>query len=325
MPKSLEDLTKQVLDTQAGLMSVEDLKVLFEDVPTAPSPTPQATVEPGTAPAPQAPSGTPAIAEPVAVKPNILELVPEKFRSGDEKTSIEKIVKSYAELESELNKNKREKEELERLVSSLSTPQQVVEPVPSVPDAGVEEDDDSVFFEKPSASSRTIARQEAARVLLTYHNALQEAQKRVAFVENFKASHSDFETYKEDVAFILRSRPDLDKNYTMLPVVYEMAKQRYATKVEKLKATLGLQNQPAPTPQPSPPPVDEAAIVERVKTLLADEIKKRRVASGIQGGSTPISPADRSNTAAKTVPQTPEDAIFEEMLQAGPAKLKLEL
>ena len=323
MPKTLDDLAKQVMDTQAGLMSVEDLKVLFEEVPQVQNPIQQTPVEP-VAPTPQVPAEpTVQPTEPVLEKPSILGIIPDKFKDVDEKTSVEKLAKSYAELEAELKKSKGEKEELAKLVNTLSSTPQVTEPIqPSIPGTPSEEVDDTLFFEKPGEASRKIATQVAANMLMAYHQSILEAQKRIKFVEEFKATHPDFETYREDVAFVLRARPDLDKSYTSLPAVYEMAKHRYATRVDKMKESLGLQPQTEPA-QPAKPAVDDAALVERVKAVLVEEIKKRRAASGIQGGSTPSTPATRTEPVVKTVPKTPEDEIFEEMLKSGPARLKL--
>jgi hypothetical protein len=309
--KTLDELAKQVVDTQAGLMSVDDLRVLFDGEPT-PAPEPQTPVEPVVvAPEPVSPvvpvEPTPTI--PTPVPPTIPTPKPGQ--------------KSIEEYELELQTARQEKEDAIKLYNSMVIPSQ---PEPVQPVAPVEEDDDTAFFEKPTEASRKVARKEVATALMAYHQSLLEAQKRVNFVNEFKSSHiADFDTYREDMAFVLKARPDLDKNYTSLPTVYEMAKQRYKMRIGKMRADLGIIEQPvvAPAPVTPPPALDEAALIEKVKNILAEEIRKRKSASGIQGGSNPVSPATRTEPTVRVAPLTPEDAIFEEMLKSGPRRFEL--
>jgi len=330
--KTLDDLAKQVIDSQAGLMSVEDLKVFFEDVPPAQAPINQTPVGPVSAPAPQASTEPPApIAEPVVSQPNILESMPEKFKDADAKTSVDKLVKSYAELEAELIKERGEKERLDNIVQTISN-----QTIPSVedtvqPQIGLPDQDDveeSLFFEKPKEATTKVASKVAAAMLIAYHNALTEAQKRVQYVEQFKATHPNFNTYRDDMAMILKARPDLDKRVEALPMVYEMAKARYIARLDKMRKELGIQPEPIPVPPvpiPAPTAMTEAELIEKAKVAILAELQRRKAATGITGGVTPINPVDRAQQIVTQQPKTQEDAIFDEMMGSGPKKLELNL
>lgn len=329
--KTIEDLAKQVVDSQAGLMSVEDLKVFFEDTPTAaPSPTNQTTVEPANAPAPQAPAVTPAAtAEPAVSQPNILDFMPEKFRDADPKTSIEKLTRSYAELEAELMKEREARAESDRMIQNLSSPQPTVDMPPMGPIEGqqnLEDVDDSMFFDKPKEATTKVATQVATAVLVAYHNALSEASKRVQYVNEFKAARPDFNEYREDMAAILKLRPDLDKRVESLPVVYDLAKARYRARLDKMRRDLGVTATSTPTSpvQPTTQPIDESKLIEKVTAAIVAEINKRKAASGFTG-ATPVSPTDRAAPTVTQTPKTPEDEVFDEMMGSGPKKLSLNL
>lgn len=330
--KTIDDLAKQVIDAQAGLMSVEDLKVFFEDEPTAPNPTIQTPVEPVIAPAPQASTATPApTAEAVVSQPSVQEFLPEKFKDVDDVTSTKKLVKSYADLEAELKKEKESRENLDRMVQNLSTPPepaQSVVPTPTMEDT--EDVDDSLFFEKPKEAttrvSKKVATEVAAAMLIAYHNALTEASKRVQYVEAFKVDHPDFAEYREDLAVILRARPDLDKKPESLPMVYEMAKSRHRARLEQMRKELGVTTPATPTPlAPAPPAVNEAELTEKIKAAVIAEIQKRKAASGLTGGGSPTSPTERGAPVVIQQPKTREEEIFDEMQASGPKQLSLNL
>jgi len=341
--KTLDDLAKQVIDNQAGLMSVEDLKVFFEDEQPAQNPTNQTTVEPVAAPAPQASTATPAPnAEPVVSQPTAQGLVPDKFLDEDLVTSVQKLTKSYGEVEAELKREKEERARLETMVQNLSVPQVSDQPTMAMPQQvsqpaqDVDDVDDALFFDKPKEAttkvSKRVASEVAAAMLIAYHNALTEASKRVQYVEAFKAQHPDFPKYREDMAFILRARPELDKKAENLPMVYEMAKVRYNSRLDAMRKELGVPNvqpdipaAPAPTPIPTTTAPNESELVEKVKTALMAEINRRKAASGLTGGGTPTSPANRSTNAVTQVPKSDEDALFDEMMASGPNRLAINL
>ncbi len=309
--KTLDELEKKVIDTQAGLMSIEDLRVLFEGDQLSAAPVTQTPQEPIVTTTPITAVTTPAPIEPATtVQP----------------TPAPKPEKDIEELKIELQKARQDKDDALRLYNSMLVAPQPVEPIVQSQEPVVAEDDDTVFFEKPTEASRKIARQEAVKALVEYNQSLLEGQKRMGFVAEFKSQHTDFDSYREDMAAILRARPDLDKNYTNLPMVYEMAKQRYRMRLEKMRVELGITGQPtvAPTPVTSQPAVDETALIEKVKNVIAEEIRKRRNAAGVQGGSTPASPADRTEPIVKVTPKTPTDLVFEEMMNSGPNILSLE-
>jgi len=315
-----KQLAQQVLETNRGI-TPEQLKALLEAEvsPTPPTPTPQATVEPAPAPAPQAPAAQPVKTEPAQGAPNVLDLIPEQFRSTDVPTSLQKITKSYSDLESDLKKQKDEVANLNKLVQSFINR----EPEPSIPQMAqppAGEVDDSQFFERPTEAVKKIAAQVAAAQVLAYHTTLQRQKS----IDTFKAAHPDFESYREDMLAILRARPDLDKDERNLPMVFELAKQRSAQKMADLRQQLGLQ---PPAAVPTAPVVDIEAIskiaYEKARDAIIAEITQRRSASGIQGGSPPVTPEDRVQPRVTEKVLSAEDAILQEMLNSGPKKLTL--
>jgi hypothetical protein len=256
--------------------------------------------------------------------------MPEKFKDVDDVTSTKKLVKSYADLEAELKKEKEERGNLDRMVQNLSTPPVSTEPVvPIVPTVEDEDVDDSLFFEKPKEAtmrvSKKVASEVAAAMLIAYHNALTEASRRVQYVEAFKAQTPDFNEYREDIASILRARPDLDKKAENLPMVYEMAKSRYRARLDKMRKELGVAPVEPTPPAPIQVTMTNEELVEKAKAAIIAEIQKRKAASGITGGVPPQSPTERGTPVVTLTPKTPEDAIFEEMRDSGPKQLSLNI
>lgn len=331
MTDKAKELAKQVLDTQEGI-TPEQLKALIEaeqgKAPAA-QPTPQAAAEPASAPAPQAPVGQPAApAEPTLGQPNFLDLIPEKFREKDVPTSLGKITKSYSELEAELKKQKDEAANLNKLVQSFMAKEPTYAPTPvappMVPAPGGEEVDDASFFERPTDSVKKIAAQMAAAQIIAYH-VQQERQK---YVEAFKLQQPDFDRYREDMLAVLKARPDLDRDERNLPLVYELAKQRYAARLNAMRTDLGIQSQlPPQQPQAQQPNVDVEAVTKAAYLKARDdilaEIEARRRASGIQGAAPAVSPESRVQPRVMEKEASPEDQIIQEMLNSGPRKLTL--
>jgi hypothetical protein len=332
--KTLEDLAKQVIDSQSGLMSVDDLRVFFEDTPVATNPETKPTVEPVIAPVPPVTPSVAPTAEAVVSQPDVRDFVPERFRDVDAKTSVEKLTRSYAELEAELNKEREERARLNKLlegetptvpIATAPTPAMSDFPTDAIGNQADTEVDDSMFFEKPTEATTKVASKVAAAMLVAYHNALSEASKRMQYVENFKAAHSDFNEYKEDMALVLKNRPDLDKKVESLPTVYEMAKARYRARLERMRKELGVETkEPVPT-VPVKPGMTEAELVERVKSALLAEVNRRRAATGITGGGPPVNPSERTQAVVSVKPITPEEQIFADMMGSGPKKLDLNL
>jgi len=335
--KSLEELARDVLNSQEGLKSMEDLEALFApDTPaTVVDATQQPVVEPTPAQNPSAPTATPATpAGTVTEQPISLDAIPEKFRDRDVNSSLTKWGKSYSELEAELKKQKDEMANLNNIVKTLSekarTSEVTVPPAPVASQAPVQqlpEDDveDSMFFDKPKEATSKVAARIAAAAIVQYHTAME----RQRFVNEFKAQHADFDNYREDMLAILKMRPDLDQNPGNLPIVFEMAKQRYAKRLDDMKSAMGISTTPAPASTPAttqtPAPVTitedqiaalEQRMLEKAKSALLEEARKRRAAQGTLGGST-TTPAEKVTPTATVKPKTAEDQIFDEMMAAG--------
>ena len=324
--KSIEDLAKEVLDTQEGLKSVDDLKTLFETPrpqPAVAPAVPQQVAEPTPAPTAVAPTVTvPPTVEPPKGEPDVLGLVPEKFRDKDVQTAIGKFTKSYADLEAELKKEKDERANMQKIIDSLAAPKPSV--TPSIPLPTEEAFDDAAVFEKPVEVITKIAEKIASQKVLQYH----ADNERAKYIENFRAQHKDFDQVRPEMMEVLAVRRDLDSDQRNLPIVYELAKQLKAKKIADLRASLGLAaSQPVaqPTPTPAPVPEDREKLKEELLEAIRSELQKRKAASGIQGGSTPVNPTDRLQPAPTQKTLTPEEAILAEMLASGPKKLAIDL
>jgi len=324
--RSIEDLAKDVLDSQEGLKSIEDLKSLFE-TPQIPEgvqqPVSQQVVEPTNAPAAVAPTAQvpPQQVEPPKGEPNILEALPDKFRDRDVLSSVEKMAKSYTELEADLKREKDEKANMQKILDSLSSPKQTtIQPNIQVPKE--EAIDDAQFFETPTTAVTRIAERIAAQKILQYHSDMERAR----YIEGFRSQHPDFDAVRQEVLEVLAARPDLDKDQRNLPIVYEMAKQFKARKLSDLRTSLGLTNTPAPQPAPQQDlPVDKDKMKEELLEAIKVELQKRKNASGIQGGSAPVNPINRLNPAPAQKPMTLEDQVIADMMSAGPKKLAIDL
>lgn len=318
MSDKAKELAKQVLDTQQGI-TPEQLKALIEAEDQTPTPINQVPAEPASAPAPQASTAQPVKTEPVS-EPNVLDLIPEKFRAKDVPTSLTNITKSYSDMEADLRKTKDEMANLNKLVQSFMTKEPAYAPPAPVATTAVDgEVDDASFFERPTESTKKVAAQMAAAAIVAYH-VQQERQK---YVDAFKTKTPDFENYREDMMAILKTRPDLDKDERNLPLVYEMAKQRYANRLQAMKADLGL----VQTQQPAASPVDLDALRKaeylRARDDLIAEVAARRQASGIQGAGPAGSPDSRVQDRVTGKVLSDDDQLIQDMLNSGPKKLTL--
>jgi hypothetical protein len=326
--KSLEDLAKEVIDTQQGLSSLDALNVLFSPPSSQGDGDPQQpVVEPTPAPTAVAPTANvpPTAAEPPKGEPDVLKLVPDKFRDKDVQSSVEKMTKSYTELEAQLKREQDEKANMQRILDSLAAPRPVHSPQIQVPQD--DDVDDAAFFERPKESVAKMAERIAAQKVLQYHADMEKAR----FIEGFRVTHPEFDQLRPEIMEVLAARPDLDRDQRNLPIVFEMARQVKARKLADLRASLGIQPlQPAPPYAPGPAnpaqgPVDREQLKAELLEAIKAELSKRRAASGIQGGSTPVNPSDRMNQPPNQKPLTPEDMILKEMMESGPKKLGIDL
>jgi hypothetical protein len=332
MDAKAKELAEQVLATQQGI-TPEQLEALLmagepNPAPAAPAQTP---VEPAPAPAPPAPAAPAAPTAPAPGEPNVLNIIPEKFRANDVPTSLKNITKSYSEMEDELRKQKDEVANLNKLVQSFierepapyAPPLAPPTPVAQVPAQGQAEVDDAAFFEKPTEAVKKIAAQMANAQIVAYH----VAQQRQAYVSDFKAQHPDFDNYRNEIMEVLRIRPDLDRDERNLPIVYELGKQRYTQRMASMRRELGLE--PArPAGQPAAQtPVDMDAITkaayDKARDSIIAEITQRRSVQGIQGSGPATSLDARVQPRVKEQPLSEEDKIIQDMLNAGPKKLTL--
>jgi hypothetical protein len=192
--------------------------------------------------------------------------------------------------------------------------------MPELPKQDGEEDDIS-FLEKPRAE----ARKEALRVLMNEGpkimahmlNRYDTIKTRQVIVDEFKKTHPDFDMYRDEMMVVFRENPWLDQDITQLPRAYEMAKEKFAAKQRGVSPTT-----PA-TQTPSQPAVDVNALRASIKAELLEEVRKRRAAGGVTGGSAPVTSQQRSNENPRQQSATEEDRIWEDMMNSGPAAMKL--
>jgi len=319
----------------------EDLAVLFDDpsaTQTQPSPGTQGQTT-TVAPTPQAPTdvSAPPAPTPTTGQPNeFLNILPEKFRGEtDPKNAVSKLAQSYGEVESELSRNRQELSQLKDYVQRMLAGQQPTQQptqsaaqptqsglpeMPELPKQDGEEDDIS-FLEKPRAE----ARKEALRVLMNEGpkimahmlNRYDTIKTRQVIVDEFKKTHPDFDMYRDEMMVVFRENPWLDQDITQLPRAYEMAKDKFAAKQRGVSPT-------TPAAQThSQPAVDVNALRASIKAELLEEVRKRRAAGGVTGGSAPVTPQQRSNENPRQQPATEEDRIWEDMMNSGPAAMKL--
>jgi hypothetical protein len=233
------------------------------------------------------------------------------------------MAKSYTELEAELKREKDERTNMQKIIDSYTAPKQTAQPSITVPQD--EDIEDAQFFEKPKDMVTKIAERIAAQKVLQYHNDMERAR----YIDAFRQQHPDFDQMRGEILEVLAARQDLDKDQRNLPIVYQMAKQLKMKKLDDLRSSLGLTNTPTqpvvPPTQPVVPPIDMDKLKEELLEAMKAELQKRKSASGIQGGSTPVSPSDRLHPEPNQKPMTPEDQILSEMMNSGPKKLAIDL
>jgi hypothetical protein len=296
--------------------------VLFtgEGEPPAGTADPATTAPQAAAPTAPDPNAAPP-AEPSTGEPDLLAVLPDKFKSKDVKESISKMVQSYSELETRLAKQgdelaKARQAAQEPAARPARVPVREVPPQPSVPP--VSEDDEMTFLDKPRSESR----KEAAQIVWQAIQAYDTWRTRTDFINKFRGEHPDFDNYRNEMAEILAQRTDLNQDFGSLPVVYQMAKDLFNKRV---------QSAITPTPQVNVEELEaklraklDAEYQEREKNMVSkilEGVRKRQAAGGISStGSPPVNPADRAGNPKQT-PQTPEEKEFQDMLNAGPRRL----
>jgi len=348
--KTLDQLASEVADMQFGLRSEEDLKALFgveEPVVVEPQQIKQpvaveAVPEPLT---PQAPEPQPVVpAQAIQDTPDILETLPERFKDKDVQGALQKAVKSYTDLESDFQKQTEELDRLRGIVSAVANTPGIISPTTQQPvrqhsstqrsaatGPVIDMDEvipDSDFFEKPGEAVTKKTRQEAfklaneivAQRILEYH----DWNTRQMLIKDFRKDHADFDSVKNDMIAIAQARPDIDQMSPeqSLPILYNLAKERQRLQVETWKKTLGIPEpvvaQPSPAPAAAQPAVDMERLKAEVLAQIAEEIRKRKAASGITGSS-PATMAPQVRAAEKPVekPKTYSEEVFDRMLASG--------
>ena len=346
--KTFDTLAKEVADMQFGLRSEEDLAALFGDgepVVVEPQPVEPPTpvvVEPQTPQVPEPQPVTPAPAP--QVTPDILETLPERFKDKDVQGALQKAVKSYTDLESDFRRQTEELDKLRGIVSAVAntpgilsptTQQPVRQPTsvqrPAANAQGIDLEEvipDSDFFEKPGEAVTKKTRQEAfklaneivAQRILEYH----DWNTRQVLIKDFRKDHKDFDSVKNDMIAIAQARPDIDQMppEQSLPILYDLAKERQRLQVETWKKTLGIPEPAIVQPTPAPVVAQPTTSVEQMKAevlaQIAEEIKRRKAASGITGSSPATTePQVRATEKPVEKPKTYAEEVFDRMLTSG--------
>lgn len=316
--KTLEELQAEV-EKGLGLTSDEDLKALFDDVDLN---TPGQTT-PANPPAQHAGSQatqsgnvTPATGQPV----DVLTHIPEEFRDKDVPTSLGKMTKSISETRSAMSNQAKELQELRDLVESLRQPASAVphEPQPhraDQPQEDPDEDiDDSMIIEKPKEMIKKLAQREAARIAIAALTQYDTAARRERAIEAFRTSHPDFDGLRDEMGAVVKEYPQLNRDPNALPKIYDLAKKRAEKKMEALRVSMGATSTP----------INEEEIIAKAVDRIKQEVAKRRSASGTLPAGQGVSPDQRVTSPQRTIQKTPDEQLFDEILNSGPAKLTIE-
>ncbi len=308
--KTLDQLTQDVLESGISSISDADLETLFTEVDG----NPPATNNPPASTGNQAPAtgspGTPATGTPAPAT------------SGDVSPPQGNIGASDAETKAALAQQAEEIRQLKGLIETLKQP--AIEPQVQRTDPNADPDDDiddSMIIDKPKEMIKKMAERIAARTVILGLTHYDTQSRRERAIEQFKTTHSDFENLRGTMAQVVKEFPQLNKDPNALPRIYDLAKQRATKQGEELRTSLGLNEVDSLRREIQELKAQSGLTIEQAKAKLLDEIKRRRSAQGTLSGSPAVSQDSRTTTAQRTVPQTEEDKIFDDMLNSGPAKL----
>lgn len=291
--EKLFELWKGLEDKAETVEEPTENEMVMEEKPTEPQPI----TEPETA------------AQPKQEIPNeIINLLPEKFRSQNIVEAISKLVESYKELEAKFTKTSQELAEATRLLQTITSmpPQtQSQQPVTKQEtdefDVNIEIDPKEVYTDLPNAIKKAIsqaAKQFAQRLnpqTLTSQVA-SAVMAQMALMQLRSEDPKTFELVKEDLLQVLKEKPYLD-NVQGLRVAYEEAKERYKKRQEELRRQL----------------IDEEMIKGLKDALLRELASKMPVSREIAGV-----PANTAGGGAVEIPKTQEP-------KKGPSEILKEL
>jgi len=324
--KTLQQLADKAHSGLGGLASDADLALLFEDeLAKQEVEQPVKTEEQPKETQPAPPSAEPAqTGEVEKGQADLLNLIPDKFKSENATESIAKMAKALSELEAEYTRKSQDLSQLQALVQELSRAKAAPQSVQQEPTNFQSEEqldiDDSAFFEKPieatSKVARLEARREAAKLIQQALAAYEQYSSRKMEIEKFRAAHPDFDNFRGEMLEVLREHPEWEQDITALPRIYEAAKQRAALKLQ------------AVSPQITPDTLEKLKsewmqeAIKKVHESILEEARKRRAASGMLGG-TSTTVAQRVVEQPKEQPKSYEEQLFEDILASGPKKLEL--
>ncbi len=308
--KTLDQLTQDVLESGISSISDADLDTLFTEVDG----NPPATINPPASTGNQAPAtGSPGIPA---------TGTPAPATSGDVPSPQGNIGASDAGTKAALAQQAEEIRQLKELIETLKQPVQEPQTTKTDPTADPDDDiDDSMIIEKPKEMIKKLAQREAARTVILGLTHYDTQSRRERAIEQFKSTHADFENLRPAMAQVVKEFPQLNRDPNALSRIYDLAKQRATKQGEELRTSLGLNEVDALRREIQELKAQSGLTIEQAKAKLLDEIKRRRSAQGTLSGSPAVSQDSRTTTAQRTVPQTEEDKIFDDMLNSGPAKL----
>jgi hypothetical protein len=309
--KTLEQLTQDVLESgNINSISDADLDTLFNEVEGTSSTTTNPPAQVGN----QAPaSGSPGIPA---------TGTPAPAYSGDVPPPQGNIGASDAETKVALAQQADEIRQLKELVETLRQP--AIDPTTQRTDPNADPDDDiddSMIIEKPKEMIKKIAQREAARTVILGLTHYDTQSRRERAIEQYKSTHPDFDSLRPAMAQVVRDFPQLNKDPNALSRIYELAKQRVTKQGEELRTSLGLNEMDSLRKEIQDLKAQSGLTIEQAKAKLLDEIKRRRSAQGTLSGSPAVSVDTRTIPSQRTVPQTEEDKIFDDMMASGPSKL----
>lgn len=256
-------------------------------------------------------------------KATLMELVPDKFREGEDLTeSLKKWHGSYGELESRQDRLEQENATNQRMLREATRPRPDTTQRPAagkidsqlsdaeeaalnaaLADIDVLEDPISPF-KKVYAMARQAAREEAKSNISMYH----EMNRRQEQFNTFKAEHSNFDDLKGEMLEIVNADPHLDTP-EMVDVVYNKACELRALREAKMAAkttesVLGsdqIKNLITQVREETLREAQEAA-TKREAELIAKIRGGQAVRGTLSSGNTPsTTPKDRIKSGRKKV------------------------
>lgn len=322
--KTLDQIVNDTISSNFGI-SDADLQLLFEDPPpemahdTQPADaTPPVEAEPN--------QEVVESTEPVESEDTTIpdaDAIPSKTNpkpSGQGETTPNE---SSLQISKDLQLTKEQLGQLSTVVQELlrrsQMPKQTAEANQPNP---LDEIDDQVIIESPRDAILKMIDIRLKSILPAAFVEYDTAVSVRANLDRFRADHSDFDELRPVMRQIVAENPAANDNPASLPRIYEEAKKRKEAALIAMRKELGVQPTPStPTPATTATPQPSVEdLIQKVEAKLREKINQRRNASGTLSATqtAPVHPTDRQAPKTVNKPKTEAEAMFDDMMAAGP-------